>query len=549
MSWQRNYDAGNKPAEQNRISEAEPLLRLALQEAEALGEQDYRLPINLSSLAHVCWKQGKLAEAAALQERLVAALQPVTGRNAKDVADCAKLVPAALNDLGLMYQEQGKYPEAVSALQRSVTLKVKEHGQEDPTVAGSLHNLAISYHYQGKYADAEPVYRRALAIRQKALGPKHPQVADTLNSLAFLLMDQEKYAEAAQLYKQALAIWEQALGRHSPALAQGLNNLGALYLRQGLYGEAEPLLKWSLSIRERSLPPGNPELVQTLNNLARVYSGLASDLYDQGKDAEAEPLYRRSLELLEKVYNTDHPLMADPVIGLANVYYNQGDCARAAAFYERSLTLMEKSLGPEHPDMVEKLRLLAACCYAQQDYVRGEPVCRRWLAMEKSAKGPAHADLVAPLMALADTHLGQGKLDSAIEALNEALHLNPRNAYALVSRSYALLNTDQLDACISDCDRLLQLDPAGGTAPTAHANRGAAWAFQGRFEAALADFEAAVELAPDMALNYIWKGMVLRRLGQDAQAKMAIAKSLEMDPSLAAFDTTRLDHIVPEPGY
>ena len=41
----------------------------------------------------------------------------------------------------------------------------------------SLNNLAVLYDNQGRYAEAEPLYKRSLAIREKALGPDHPDVA------------------------------------------------------------------------------------------------------------------------------------------------------------------------------------------------------------------------------------------------------------------------------------------------------------------------------------------------------------------------------------
>ena len=37
-----------------------------------------------------------------------------------------------------------------------------------PDVAGSLNNMALLYANQGQYAQAEPLYKRSLAIREKA---------------------------------------------------------------------------------------------------------------------------------------------------------------------------------------------------------------------------------------------------------------------------------------------------------------------------------------------------------------------------------------------
>jgi len=70
-------------------------------------------------------------------------------------------------------------------------------------------------------------------------------------------------------------------------VAQSLNNLALLYHAQGKYAEAESLYKRSLAIREKVLEPEHAHVAASLNNLAELY-------HAQGKYAEAEPLYKRA---------------------------------------------------------------------------------------------------------------------------------------------------------------------------------------------------------------------------------------------------------------
>ena len=65
------------------------------------------------------------------------------------------------------------------------------------------------------------------------------------------------------------------------------------YDNQGRYADAEPLYKRALAVREKTLGPDHPDVAQTLNNLALLY-------YNQGRYAEAEPLYKRALAIYEK---------------------------------------------------------------------------------------------------------------------------------------------------------------------------------------------------------------------------------------------------------
>ena len=76
-------------------------------------------------------------------------------------------------------------------------------------------------------------------------------------------------------------------------VATSLNNLAELYRNQGNYAQAEPLYKRSLAIMESILGPEHPDVATNLNNLAMLY-------HAQGHYAQAEPLYKRSLLIRRK---------------------------------------------------------------------------------------------------------------------------------------------------------------------------------------------------------------------------------------------------------
>ena len=68
-----------------------------------------------------------------------------------------------------------------------------------------------------------------------------------------------------------------------------------------------------------------------------------------GRYAEAEPLYRRSLEVREKQLGRDHPDVATSLNNLANLYWSMGRYAEAEPLYRRSLEIREKRLGRRPP--------------------------------------------------------------------------------------------------------------------------------------------------------------------------------------------------------
>ena len=62
-----------------------------------------------------------------------------------------------------------------------------------------------------------------------------------------------KYSEAMPLAQESLKLREEALGPNHPDVAISLNNLADLYMRQGRLAEAELLFRRSLAIKEKIL--------------------------------------------------------------------------------------------------------------------------------------------------------------------------------------------------------------------------------------------------------------------------------------------------------
>jgi tetratricopeptide (TPR) repeat protein len=142
---------------------------------------------------------------------------------------------------------------------------------EHPDTLASLNNLAVLYQDQGKYADAEPLYKEALARCQKALGLEHPDKFAFMNNLASLYQYQGKYADAEPLYKEALAGCQKALGLEHPDTLTSMNNLALLYKDQGKYADAGPLYKEALTGSQKALGLEHHDTLTSMNNLASLY--------------------------------------------------------------------------------------------------------------------------------------------------------------------------------------------------------------------------------------------------------------------------------------
>ena len=385
--WKAHMEAGRSAYQRGDSRGATSSFAAALKEAEKFGETDPRFATTINNLALMYEQQGRHAEAEPLYRRSLAIHEKALGPEHPNVG-------AALNNLAELYKSQGRYAEAEPLYRRALRIVEKALGPDHPDVGTTLNNLAALYKSQERYAEAEPLYRRDLVISEKALGPNHPNVGGTLNNLAELFRAQGRYAEAEPLYRRSLAILEKALGPEHSNVGGSLNNFAGLYKLQGRYAEAEPLFQRSLAIAEKALGPDHPDVGLTLNNLAGLYRV-------QGRYAEAEPLLRRSLAIREKALGPEHPDVGESLNNLAEIYRAQGRYAETEPLYRRTLRIVEKALGPDHANVGTTLNNLAALYDAQGHYAEAEPLYRRSLAIREKALGPEHPDVGNSLWNLA----------------------------------------------------------------------------------------------------------------------------------------------------
>jgi CHAT domain-containing protein len=216
-----------------------------------------------------------------------------------------------------------------------------------------------------------------------------------------------------------------------------LNNLAELYRDQGRYADAEPLYKRSLAIWEKALGPDHARVAATLNNLATLYT-------QQGRYAEAEGPYKRALAINEKAFGPDHPDVAPVLNNLARLYTGQGRYAEAEPLYQRSLAIREKAFGRDHPNVANSLNNLVGLYGAQGRYIDGLP-----LVQEMIAKGRAAPVVALPVLIGAQ----HNKLISAETALDDGLNVTQRAGQTLAASAISKLAV----RLAAGSDRLAQL--------------------------------------------------------------------------------------------
>jgi len=289
-------------------------------------------------------------------------------------------IEGALNIAGMLRQ-QIQYDAAEKMCRSALQGYEKALGPEHTSTLITVNNLGLLYRDQGKLAEAEEMYRRALQGYEKALGPGHRDTLWTVNNLGSLYSDQGKLDEAEEMYRRALQGREKALGPEHRDTLNTVNNLGVLYRGQGKLDEAEEMYRRALQGFTKALGPEHRDTLNTVNNLGLLYS-------DQGKLDEAEEMYRRALQGYEKALGPEHRDTLWTVDNLGSLYYKQGKLDEAGEMYRRALQGREKALGPEHRDTLWTVNNLGALYYKQGKLAEAEEMYRRALQGREKALGP-----------------------------------------------------------------------------------------------------------------------------------------------------------------
>lgn len=242
-------------------------------------------------------------------------------------------------DMGLDYQDQGEFDEAIAAFEEAIRL--------DPDYALAHYNLGRARYLQGQMEQAVAAFEEAIQI--------DPEMAEAYTNLGAVYSAQGKTEEAIAACKtairldpnddmahynlagsysdrgqldEAITAYEEAL-RINPENADVHYNLAHAYYRQGKLDEA--VVAWQ---KAAELEPDDS---MTYNNIGRVY-------FEQGRFGEAVVELQKAIQIDEE--------NAIAYFNLGLVYKGQGRGEEALAAFETYLDIIPA----DHPnrDIVEQ---------------------------------------------------------------------------------------------------------------------------------------------------------------------------------------------------
>jgi tetratricopeptide (TPR) repeat protein len=271
------------------------------------------------------WQAGRYAEAEADYRAALDLL-----RNQSD----SPALAIALNNLGEVVYELGRYREAEKLLRRSLWVWERKFGASHPGLLQPLSNLASVYAAMGNYGRAEHLLRRAYELARTS-GSEEDAIR-ALHHLAVACQARGKHQEAETAYRQALAFWSSQPNPDRVELGALWNNLGSLYGHTSRLAEAVSCFERALQIWQGLIRPDHPYI-------ARVRMNLAAAHWKLGRKQWAQSGFEQALRVAESALGPDHPFTAEILLNYAVVLRKTNQKRQAKEFERRGKAILERS--------------------------------------------------------------------------------------------------------------------------------------------------------------------------------------------------------------
>jgi tetratricopeptide (TPR) repeat protein len=334
---------------------------------------------------------------------------------------------ASAHDLGQMLRRLGRIREARTWLERAYDIwrTDPEPGSQLAVAATSLSDLERS---EGDYAGAERLLRKTLTLVSKDPG----SVAAIRSDLAELLREEGISEEARALYVSSLEIE----GISWKVRVSALIGLADLARQTGDWDSSAG--RWNEVVAiARKQQDGLAEAVGL--------RGLATLWLDAGKPARAEPLFRRSLWMLENNPAAPPEQLATALSGMGELYRSQNKLRLAEDAWSRALQIERKELGEAHPQIACLLEFLADIYSARGEFTLARDYANRAADMLSGSFGGDSLPAAAALTNRALVEQRASDLDAAAKDYERAItiaRVHPENrslAAAMIQRYAGLL--------------------------------------------------------------------------------------------------------------
>jgi eukaryotic-like serine/threonine-protein kinase len=234
---------------QGLFQKAQSVFERGIKASASAGLLETRDPMNtMHDLAWALLQQGHVAEAEALERKLMAMQRRVLGDDHPDTL-------ATISELAFTLCEAKTNCDEGVRLNREVLEKQKRIlGPEHRYTLVTMDNLALNLAEDGHLAEAETLQQESLKIHLRALGPENLSTINAMLNLGELQRDLGRFDDAEKQLNQALELEGRVLGPDQPETALTKYDLATVAVHDGQVEQALSLLRQSI---DHGLPPIN----------------------------------------------------------------------------------------------------------------------------------------------------------------------------------------------------------------------------------------------------------------------------------------------------
>ncbi len=200
------------------------------------------------------------------------------------------------------------------------------------------------------------------------------------------------------------------------ALAEVMCKAAEYLCTHARYEQAQQLYRRALDIGNRVWGPQHPQMAHAL-------CGQASLFYEQGHYQQARQLYQHALHIWEQAIGPDHPDLAEPLHGLGLLLWKQGEYQQAELTYQRAYAILKRALGAKHPQVANLLNSMALLAADRGKWQQAESLYQQSLEIREQQLGPEHPEVGESLNNLAFFYVEQGKYEQAEPLCERAIHI------------------------------------------------------------------------------------------------------------------------------
>ncbi|MGD9690558.1 MAG: tetratricopeptide repeat protein [Phycisphaerales bacterium] len=335
--------------------------------------------------------------------------------DAGDLAQQPLIESIVLTTVGNVYRSLGDFEAAESLLRRAVDLaRTAEPSGVNPDLAQALNKLGRICHERGKFADAEAHFAESLRLLTLLHGPAHEDVAKLHSNLGVAFILQGRFADAEPHLRTALDLRRRIFAPAHSEIATSANNLAVLLHAQGRFRDAVALFEQSLDMDRALRGPVHTNVATTLANLARSLALL-------GELERAEVLARESVEIKILTVGLDHPDVAVSLTTLGSILRDRAALDEARSTLDQALRIGTRFHGSTHFRVATTLHHQGLLLAESDQLEAAAETLARARDVRIAAEGPAHPEVLLSVTELARVRLRQGRAADAQALLDAGL--------------------------------------------------------------------------------------------------------------------------------